>query len=253
MLRVMCPAWTDLDRRSSGEVTAASPWSGRELGRALAIFVITAVVLLAPWPRLGRAFSAAFTGVANVVVDALVVQDGVTARFSTPTAADRGRPEVGDWAVLLSLDVGRGARQTVLDTRLLGYTPLAVFLALVVATPVPRRRRLKILAGGGTILVARLAVAIALPVGRALGPRGPGWATGTFAEVIWWSFINPPAMSYVVAAFGWWLAVALTTGQTRAPSVKTGGGRRVSARTRASRRDRGRKTREVRASRPAPG
>jgi hypothetical protein len=247
MLRAMSNGPSERNRRPSSDAGAAPPWSSGELGRSLGVFAIAAVVLLAPWPRSGRVFSAAFTAFGNVVVGAVVVPEGASARFSTPTPGDRRRPEIGEWTVLLSSSSGGGARETVLDTRIIGYTPLAVFVALVVATPVPRRRRLKILCGGGAIILARLALAIALPVGRALGGRGPSWASGTVAEVLWWAFISPPAMSYVTAAFGWWIALTLTTRTTRASEVRTTGGPRGSARTRASRRDRGRTTKEARA------
>jgi hypothetical protein len=233
-------------RSTVGDVTR----SPAVIRRFFVTFAITALLLLLPWPRWGRIFSALFSGYANVVVSVFVGGSDDTLRFSVPTAEARRRPEIGEWTVLLTAN---GGRQTDLDTRILGYTPLAVFAALVIATPVPRRRRAKIAAGGGAIVLARLACAIALPVARSLGERGPGWAFGTVPEVIWLALISPPAMSYVTAALGWWVALALTTRRKRGSDVRTGGDRRGSARTRASKRDRGKTSPGARGRPPVRG
>jgi hypothetical protein len=219
-------------------------WSTAAVRRFLATFAVAVVLLLAPWPRWGRAFSHLFSGYANFVVDAFVLEDEAMARFRPPTPEDRRRSDVKEWSVMLS---AKDAGETVLDTRILGYTPLAVFAALVLATPVDRRRKVKILFGGGAVVLARLACAIALPVARALGAQGPSWAFGTVAEVSWWAFISPPAMSYVTGAFGWWIAFALTSRRGAAAGISRGGGRRASARTPASNRDRDRTSTEARA------
>jgi hypothetical protein len=214
-----------------------APWSPRAIRRFLITSAIVAAVLLAPWPRWGRIFSAAFAGYGNVVVGVLGLGGDSEARFAAPSAAERARPDVGEWTTLLvssSQDNGDGADATPLDTRILAYTPFAIFMALVLSTPVARRRRLKIVAGGGAILLARLAVAIALPVARSLGSAGPSWAFGTIVEIVWFALIMPPAMSYVTAAFAWWIPLALTTppGAGDANSSPRGSGRKPSSKRR---------------------
>jgi hypothetical protein len=188
-----------------------APWSRRAVRRFLIVFAIAATVLLLPWPRWGRVFSAAFSGYGNFVVGFFAIggTDGPT--FFSPSAADRRRADVGEWSVLLAPRASDVAQAAPLDTRILGYTPFAIFAALVLATAVPRRRRLKVAAGGAALLLARLAIAIALPVGRSLGPTGPSWAVGPVTDVLWFAFIMPPVMSYVSAALAWWIPLALTT------------------------------------------
>ena len=214
--------------------TVDGPWSPPALRRFLLVFAVICVVLLAPWPRWGRVFSAVFTGYGNFVVGLFAIGFPAEPGFVRPDAADRRRADVGEWTVLLAPNDGDHARAMPLDTRILGYTPFAIFAALIVATPVVRRRKLRIAVGGAAILLARLAAAIALPVARSLGPGGPSWARGPLVETIWFALLTPPAMAYVTAAFAWWLPLALTT----RPALK-GGGQAGSARTRASRPDRG--------------
>lgn len=209
------------------------------------------VLFLAPWPRWGRAFSAAFAGYANVVVGVLPGSNDL--RFVTPTAADRLRTDVGEWTVLLLSNRTDRADAVALDTRILGYTPLAVFFALAIATPVPRRRRVKIVVGGAGLMLARLACAIVLPVARSMGASGPGWAFGPVAETFWFAFIAPPAMSYVTAALAWWLLLALTTRPGQPTDLKKVGDREASAKRPAWRRGPGKKSAADRGRRPHRG
>jgi hypothetical protein len=213
-------------------------WSPSAIRRFLITFVVLVIALLAPWPRWGRVFSAAFSGYANAVVGVFAIGGSNDPSFRTPTAAERLRPDVGEWTVLLSSRRAASAEGVTLDTRIIGYTPLAVFVALALATPVARRRKIKILLGGGGIMLARLAISIALPVARAMG-GGSSWAFGPVAETFWLAIITPPAMSYVTAALAWWIPLALTTRRDRAAAAKTQEGQAASARTRAWKRDRG--------------
>ena len=180
--------------------------------RPVLAFAALVIVLLGPWPGYGRAFGVLFSAYGNGVVRALGIGGSSTPRFAPPTPLERRDPEVSDWVVTLSVSrADAGDEVMPLDTRILGYTPLAIFLALTVATPIGRRRRkLKVLAIGMAFLLARLAVAIALPVGRALGAASPGWASGLLAEVVWWVLIAPPVMSYATPLLAWWIALAIT-------------------------------------------
>jgi hypothetical protein len=217
------------DRRAvvATKESVDAPWSPRAVRRFLITCAIVAAILLAPWPRWGRVFVGAFAGYANVVVGFFAIGGANEPGFSAPSADDRLRPEIGEWTVLLVPSGGDNGEAIPLDTRILGYTPFAIFAALVTATPVSRRRKLKLVAGGGAMLLARLAIAIVLPVGRSLGPAGPSWAYGPIADTIWFAFITPPATSYVAAALAWWLALALTTRSGQPPAK---GDRRKAAR-----------------------
>jgi hypothetical protein len=177
--------------------------------RSALTFAALALVLLAPWPRYGRAVSALFGGFANAVVEVTGAGGDAEPRFSIagrgPSSAD-----ANDWTVWLAATRGPAAAQPPmpLETRILGYTPLALLLALTIASPASWRRRVKMIAIGWALLLARLALAIALPLGRAFGgPRSP---SGPLTEIVWYVLIDLPAMSYAAPLFAWWISFAMT-------------------------------------------
>jgi hypothetical protein len=183
-------------------------------------FAALVIVLLGPWPGYGRVFGVLFSAYGNGVVSTLGIgASSVPPRFATPTPEESRDPEVSEWTVLLSVERAKGDHTVVpVDARIFGYTPLAIFLALGLATSVGRRRKLMVLVGGLVFLLARLAVAVALPVARALGPLRPPWASGLLAEIVWWVLIAPPVMSYATPLLAWWVALAAT-----AKPASTGG------------------------------
>jgi hypothetical protein len=191
--------------------------------RAVGVFVVLVVALLAPWPRLGRAFGAAFSVYGNALVASRETVPDAPARFEVPPSGEVSAADGGPWAVVLRT----GARSFPLDTRIIAYTPFAIFLALALATPVPIRRKVIVLAGGGAFLLARLAFAVLVPIGRVLGAGRADSTFGAFAEITWTIFVSPPVMSYATPLAAWWLALALTT--PRAPARATTAPRRRAA------------------------
>ncbi|HVZ74966.1 MAG TPA: hypothetical protein VHJ20_21440 [Polyangia bacterium] len=179
--------------------------------RGVLVFVVAIAVLLVPWPFLGRAFATVFSGYANVVTRVFDLGGDAEPRFSVPPRGRASTEDGGDWAVALAGRDAPADQAMLLDTRVLGYTPVAVLLALAVASRLPRRRRLLVLALASACLLARAAAAIALPVARAFDADRTGWAFGTFAEVVWFGAIMPPAMSYATPLVAWWIGFALTT------------------------------------------
>jgi hypothetical protein len=174
--------------------------------RALLIFAALVVLLLVPWPGWGRAFAAAFAVFGNALVAVAGAWPGPPPHFELPAAGEVGAPGGGAWAVVLA-----GNHAAPLDTRILAYTPLAIFLALVLATPVPPRRRAIILAGGLACLLARLAFAVLVPLSRAFGDGRSESMFAWLCEVGWTVFVTPPVMSYATPLATWLLGVALTT------------------------------------------
>jgi hypothetical protein len=168
--------------------------------RALLVFVALVLVLLAPWPGWGRVFARAFSVYGNGLVAVGGSWNGPAPHFELPPVGDGGA-----WAVVLA-----GERGFPLDTRIIAYTPLAIFLALALATPVPLRRRLIIFGGGVAVLLARLAFAVLVPLGRAFAGRSDS-TLAWLAEVGWTVFVTPPVMSYATPLLVWWLGIALTT------------------------------------------
>jgi hypothetical protein len=172
------------------------------------------LLLLAPWPRVGSLYSAVFALYANAVVQCLPLGSTAgSARISVPTEAQRGDPEIDDWTVMLSTagPAGDGGPAMPVGVRILGYTPFAIFAALLVGTPVGWRRKLKIGALGTLILAARLAAAIAIPVARVLGQLGAHTTAGVAAEAAWETFIDQPALSYVTPLVAWGVSFLATS------------------------------------------
>jgi hypothetical protein len=201
--------------------------------RAAAVFALALALLLAPWPVLGRAFGAVFSVYANGVTRGLGLGGEATPRFSLPPRGQATAEDGGDWAVQLAAPTDGAAvadgAPMLLDTRVLGYTPIAVLLALAAASRLARRRRLQVFAFALACLLARTATAIALPVARTFEGARAGWAFGPVAELAWFGLIMPPVMSYATPLLAWWTGFALTTppeAAARASHEARGGARR---------------------------
>ncbi|HEX4404036.1 MAG TPA: hypothetical protein VH560_04360 [Polyangia bacterium] len=194
----------------------SSAWLPSIDRRAVGLFIGLVVVLLAPWPRVGRAFGALFSAYGNLLVATRDLAVDPPPRFCVPPPGEVSAADGGQWAVVLR----SGARAFPLDTRIIAYTPLAIFLALALSTPVPLRRKGIVLAGGGAFLLARLAFAVLVPVDRAFGAGASGSMLGTLAEITWTVFVSPPVMSYATPLAAWWLALALTTPHARATTPR---------------------------------
>ena len=201
-------------QRRSVEATLAAQGAPEALlprwrARSLALFFGLAIVLLAPWPGYGRLFGPLFCAFGNTVIVAVGAGGDSEPRFSTHT---RGPAETGttDWTVWLAPTRGDGPSRPPLplETRILGYTPLALSLALTLAFAVAWRRKVRMLGIGLGLLLIRLAIAIGLPVSRAFSPHPT--APGPMGEIVWYVLIDMPAMSYVAPLFAWWIAFTAT-------------------------------------------
>src|SRR5882672_3537226 len=95
------------------------PWRSWRHGVSFSLLV---VLLLAPWPRLGRGFVAFFGAYGNVLVGALDTGGAAPPRFGAPEPGQVSAADGGEWAVLYK--AGDGVALP-LDTRIIGYTPLA--------------------------------------------------------------------------------------------------------------------------------
>lgn len=198
------------------EVAAPEPLLPRISQRSALIFAATALVLLAPWPRYGRVCAAGFRLFGNGVIRFLDLGGAAEPRFSAPLEVERQPPAVDDWTVMLSAVGGpHEGERLPLSTRILGYTPFAIFVALVAAWPVKGGRRRKAAAVGAAILFLRLAIAIALPVGRAFGGRPGEPAVGLAAEMAWTSLVDQPALSYISPLLAW--GIGLLSASARGP------------------------------------
>ncbi|MES1166008.1 MAG: hypothetical protein ABUR63_09635 [Verrucomicrobiota bacterium] len=178
--------------------------------QSVVAFAVAVVILLGPWPGYGRVFRVLFAAYGNAVVASTGAGGSADPEFrSAPPAADSsdsGTP----WTVWVGALRGPRAAAPALplDTRILGYTPLALLLALVVASPIPWRRRAAVTAIGASLLLARIALAVWLAIGQAFDAGRGG--TGSAAEVVWFVLIDLPAMTYVAPLAAWAVGLALT-------------------------------------------
>ena len=194
--------------------------------RALGVFAGVVLILLVPWSGYGRVFRALFSGFGNAVLAFTGAGADAEPGFSASLPAGIP-PEVGaestPWTVWVGAARGPlAARPPVpLDTRILGYTPLAVLAALIAASAIPWRRRAGVLAVATSLLLARLAVAIAMAVGRGFG--GTAGGPGAFAEIVWYVLVDLPAMSYVAPLAAWVLGLIATEAAAtrRVSSIRT--------------------------------
>ncbi len=177
--------------------------------RTVVVFVAALVILLGPWPGYGRVFRTFFSGFGNAVL--AVTGAGVAADpvFSASPPAGASI-ESAAWTVWLAATRGPAAAgpPMALDTRILGYTPLAMLAALVTASAIPWRRRAAVFATGASLLLTRLAIAIAMAVGRAFGSSGD--RPGALTEIVWYVLVDVPAMTYVAPLVGWIVGLAVT-------------------------------------------
>jgi len=181
--------------------------------KAAAVFAGAVLILLAPWPGYGRVFRTFFSGFGNAVLAVTGAGAASDPGFKSNPPADLP-PDAGldhpAWTVWVGAARGPLAAgpPVPLDTRILGYTPLALLLALVAASAIPWRRRAAVLGVGASLLLLRLAVAIAMAVGRGFGQSGD--RPSALAEIIWYLLVDLPAMSYVAPLAAWVAGLAAT-------------------------------------------
>jgi hypothetical protein len=189
------------------------------------VFVAALVILLGPWPGYGRVFRTIFSGFGNAVLAVTGAGAAADPTFAAgpPAGTTTDGVENAAWAVWVGAGTGPlAARPPIaLDTRILGYTPLALLVALIAASAIPWRRRAAVFGVGAALLLARLAVAIAMAVGRAFG-RHTG-RPGAVAEIVWYLLVDLPAMTYVAPLCAWLLGLIATeaSASKRVSSIRT--------------------------------
>jgi hypothetical protein len=194
--------------------------------KAIAIFAAVVLILLVPWPGYGRVFRVFFSGFGNAVLAVTgagaVSEPGFSSSPPADAALDPGL-EHPAWTVWIGAARGPMASgaPVPLDTRILGYTPLALLVALVAASAIPWRRRAAVLAIGVSLLLFRVAVAIAMAVGRGFGQSAD--RPGALSEIVWYLLVDLPAMSYVAPLAAWVAGLTATeaSASKRVSSIRT--------------------------------
>ncbi|HEV3190976.1 MAG TPA: hypothetical protein VGY54_10790 [Polyangiaceae bacterium] len=179
-------------------------------------FLIAFAIFVYPWSWAGWLFTQGFSAVANVAIDATLNDSEVHARFEPTDPRADGASSPGEWDTVLTLKRTSAAPATEfpLGIRRLGYVPLATFAALVLATPVDRRRKVVLAGVGMTLLLLRFALAVALPLARSVGALGDGSFGGWIASVAYYALIEPPNMMYGAPVIVWLLTLLVIAPET---------------------------------------
>lgn len=133
------------------------------LPRFVAVALGTYALLVLAWPLVGRAYDVTFREGANLACAVLGIE-GV--RFEKNLGHMEGVAALQERNIAVYVESRReGSRVdywgTTLTSRYFGYVPTAIFLALLAATPLPWKRRLKALGIGGLLLYAFVAARVA--------------------------------------------------------------------------------------------
>jgi hypothetical protein len=179
-------------------------------------FLPLIILLLWPWPGVGRAFAWGFGGVSEAVVSPFISTETVL-HFQLRDSDAVDHPW---WLYLAVRNRLTGQSYGIpVDTRTLAYVRLAVFLALAVAWPVPRSRRgITCLALGAAALLAMIGVSVALPVAQVLELLGIvrlGAFVQSLASVGILSLVSYPSMAYAVPGLIYALAIWFSVPRAR--------------------------------------
>jgi hypothetical protein len=184
-------------------------------GRAWRAFLIAAVsfaLLMIPWPGLERAYSYVFRTGAEISFSMFWFGGDPRFEYQAPTPENNGH----DVYVRVRENDGHNAWYITTSSRGAGYFPNAVFLALLIATPISRKRRLRALIVGG--LLVHLYVTFQLWLNLLDGlwkhiPRCPTTTMhSTFMTERWWqstlglvldAFKLEPTVFVIVPVLAW--------------------------------------------------
>jgi hypothetical protein len=183
-----------LRRDASAKVSAA----------AAVVFLLSC---LAPWSRLGAAYSSAWCAVFNAVCSGVTFGSDVGVHFTPGTEALLAGKDYPTWHAILAATSASTQATTRfgLNLRAIGYVPSITFVALAIAWPFDRLRSWRATAIGFGLIQAYFLAGVALPMllslsnervhAMELGPIGDA-----FVRTVFTAFVVPPAMSYAVPA-----------------------------------------------------
>jgi len=169
----------------------------RALTSAPARFVALLLLLLWPWPIVGRAWGHFVTGLVRLLLD------------PSPAVAFRFPPGDDPWRLRIVADELASGRfvETALDLRRAGYIQVAVFVALVLVTPLRRRRRVTLLALGLPPLLALPLTRLVALFSGALPIRAFefGVVGRVLTGIIYHVTVTPPGMAFAFPGLLWLL------------------------------------------------
>lgn len=194
------------------------------LARAAFLFLLFAL----PWPGVAEWYTGALAGGLGVMLG----------RSGPPVDVifQAAEPATGPWDVATHVSESKSGRSlaTALDARRTGYLPSAVFLALVLASTFPWRKKL-VLGACGLFCLHLLAL---LPILSFWSGRLPivaydlGEPTRVVVDVLYRALVAPLGMAYALPGL-LWLALSAAANVAREPTPVQ---ERTTARSRRGRR-----------------
>ena len=163
------------------------------------------MLLLLPWPGLGRVFSSAVAVVANPFASMC---------FTTPAGIHMAPEGPADsWNALVTVTHASGKVQQLLwELRRTPYLPMAVFIAVALGFPLGRRRSRLAIMGAGLIALQALPLMRLLILVGAEGPvqlfQTPDVLHGLLTIAVR-ALVLPPGMAYAVPTLLWLALLAL--------------------------------------------
>ena len=179
-------------------------------------FLVVLVILMAPWPGLREGYAAGFRGGVNFVFGTFGQGRVRLKPLSIPS------PE-HDTEILLENRVNRGMRTIACSSQLQGYHPTAFMIALVVASPIPWRRRWRVLVWGLVLINAYVGLRVLVfLLWEFSGEGGPAFielgAVGRrLLEYLYWVFVQSFAGCFIVPVPLWFLLTFRRSDWTNEP------------------------------------
>ena len=185
----------------------------KALFRRVAEGVLVLLLFLAPWPKLDRAFTSAYCGVANALGVRAELERGIATRLVPASELQISQDKrVTSWHVVLEVEnvASHATTRYAINTRNAAYVPLAAFLALLLASRLLLKLRRPegrwALALGSLAMFGFVTLALGLSCLRFLAlPRVGAVELDPkilrAADMIYDAVIVPPGMAYVVPAF----------------------------------------------------
>lgn len=171
---------------------------------AVCRFVVVLVVLIVPWPGMGRPVVRAFGYATQTMLSPLLAGVAESVVFQASDETDLAH----EWDLLVLVKDPKTSatlRHASVHVRRSGYLQVACFLALVAGWPGRNPRRLAFVLGLGLLGLACLTT---LPVLMFLSRRGvvplAGWLLSALA-VVYRALVTAPGMAFAVPAILWCL------------------------------------------------
>jgi hypothetical protein len=177
---------------------SSSVWAATRFG---AVFV----VLVAPWPGMGRSFAAAYAPIATAIAwPALLTTNDVAVHMGAAPENDRAH----GWDLMVWVNdakTGKALRFAAIKLRRGGYLQMIFFIALVVGWPGRDPRRLALVLGAGLMC---LSIFASLPIFVFLAKRDfihLGALSQSALAIACRSLVAAPGMMFAVPWFLWLL------------------------------------------------